>query len=332
MQMARLASLEQQSRELKTAITAKKNRDQLNGNRHKAAAKMAAGKLAKITKQFGLTIYESVVLVHEAAKACQANNEYRDGAQFICGQCEDDTILDLYEKQERDTPWPRSTYTRFATLILAHAFTEEWPDHLVDLHGDVITHVIQKKTEPSRTFLQSAKAKDAPFVQILDQNGINRLFLKTWKRQSQIKALGGLRNREVAFTIGTHLNAVVKTTANGFGTDDAWTYMIQTAAAADKTANEMGFASPRSAPTNNVSVKVLNNNRVNFDEATAVFHSDSEDYDRDQTNTAAGTNAVRPVNDSWKANVTCYHCGESGHLATDCTGRCPACRGHRGAH
>ena len=145
-------------------------------------------------------------------------------------------------------------------------------------------------------------------------------------------ALGGLRNREVAFNIGTHLNVVVKTKANGFGTDDAWTYMIQTAAAADKTANEMGFASPRSAPTNNVSVKVLNNNRVNFDEATAVFHSDSEDYDRDQTNTAAGTNAVRPVNDSWKASVTCYHCGENGYIATDCTGRCPACRGYRGAH
>ena len=73
----------------------------------------------------------------------------------------------------------------FATLILAHAFTENWPDHLVNLHGDVITHVTQKKMEPSRTFLQSARAKDAPFIQILDQDGINKLLVKSWRKQSQ---------------------------------------------------------------------------------------------------------------------------------------------------
>ena len=110
---------------------------------------MAVGKLAKVAKQIGLTIYESVVLVQEAAKTCQTNNDYRDGAQLICNQCEDDTILALYEKQERDTPWSTPAYMSFATLILAHTFTERWPDHLVNLHGDVITHVTQKKMEPS---------------------------------------------------------------------------------------------------------------------------------------------------------------------------------------
>ena len=74
---------------------------------------------------------------------------------------------------------------KFATVILAHVFMEEWQENFIDLHGDVITQVLQKKTEPSRSFLQSAKATYAPFVQILDQNGINVMFLKTWRKQSK---------------------------------------------------------------------------------------------------------------------------------------------------
>ena len=292
---------------------------------------MTVGKLAKISKQFGQTIHESVTLIHEVGKACQANNEYRDGAQFICGQCEDDDILGIYNGQELDENWPRTTYMNFATLILDKAFKSDWPEQLVELHADVITLIAQRKTEPSRTYLQAAKARDTPFTQILCQHGINKLLLKTWRKQSQMNALSGLRNHDAALSIGTHLNAVV-TTTNGFGTDEAWTYMIQTAAAADKTANEMGLASPRSAPTNNVNGRVLNNNRLNFDDATAISHSDSEDNDQDMTNTAAGTNAVKPYNDGWKASMTCFHCRENGHLANECTGRCPVCKGYRGAH
>ena len=57
MQLARLAALEQQSRELKAAISAREKREQRNDSKQRTATKMAVGKLAKIAKQNGLTIY-----------------------------------------------------------------------------------------------------------------------------------------------------------------------------------------------------------------------------------------------------------------------------------
>ena len=332
MQLARLTTLEQQSRELKAAIRAREKREQLNNSKQRAATKMAIGKLAKIAKQIGLTIYESVVLVHEAAKTGRTNSDYRIGAQLICNQCEDDTILALYEGKERDTPWPKTTFMNFATLILAHAFTEKWPDHLVNLHGNIITHMAQKKMEPAGNFLQSARTRDAPFVHILEQDGISEALVRTWRNHSQLAALNGLRNQKVAHAIRTHLQTIVKPSGNGFGTDNAWPYMVQTAATAEETANKKIFTAAETTQTAERSDTVSNNKRVDFAKATDILHNNSNKHNKDQTNTEAGTEAARPEQNRSKANLKCFHCRTTGHLATECTGRCPNCQGLKGAH
>ena len=126
------------------------------------------------------------------------------------------------------------------------------------------------------------------------------------------------------------------------------TYTIQTAAASDKAASEMGRTFPKPAPTNNVHIKVLNNNRVKFDEQQQqnLFQGDSEEYEREEESAPAMTSVLRALhdnrrltedisrqvncNDNWKTSATCYHCGDTGHIATDCDGRCPSCQGYRG--
>ena len=153
----------------------------------------------------------------------------------------------------------------FASTVLAISFTEEWCTILVDSHRDIVALNLQKKTEPSRNYLQSAKERDAPFVQMLNQVSVNSIILRNWMKLTQITALNGLRNREVALKISAHLHASREAKTNGFGSEDAWGYIIQSAAAADKAASDMGNGT-KSAPTNNVQIRVLNHNGVRFED------------------------------------------------------------------
>jgi hypothetical protein len=336
-----------------TDRTAERDRHQthVNDNRLRAAAKSALTKLSKISSQFGRTIDESVCLLHAAAKACQSTNDFRDGAEYVCGQSEDAAILNAYENMETNLPWTRTTYMEFASTILTISFTEEWCNILVDSHRDIVPLIQQKKTEPSRNFLQSAKERDAPFMQMLSQNSVNTIILRNWMKLTQTTALNGLRNREVALKISTHLHASMEVKTSGFGTEFAWGYIIQSAAASDKASSDMSNTT-KAAPSNNVQIRVLNHNGVRFEDQQKtqnVFQvSDSSDNDELPPATAM-TSVLRALDDnrratdniskrlderngSWKAGITCYHCAENGHIATECQGKCPSCQGYRGQH
>jgi hypothetical protein len=239
----------------------------------------------------------------------------------------------------------------FANTVLTNSFTNEWYTALADNHSDIVTQIQQKKTEPSRNFLQSAKSRDAAFVQVMTQTNVNSLVLRNWTKMTQMTALNGLRNREVALKISTHLHGVKDNKANGFGSEDAWGYIIQSAAASDKAANDMGSL-PKSAPTNNVQIKVLNHNGVRFEDQQQqqnVFQSGEDESEDDDRAPAAMTSVMRALDDNrratesigkklddrgdhWKSGLTCFHCAETGHIATDCQGKCPACQGYRGQH
>ena len=168
---------------------------------------------------------------------------------------------------------------------------------------------------------------------------------------TQTTALNGLRNREVALKISTHLHASMEVKTNGFGTEFAWGYIIQSADASDKASSDMSNGT-KAAPSNNVQIRVLNHNGVRFEDQQQqhnVFQvSDSSDND-DQAPATAMTSVLRALddnrratdninkklderNDSWKTGITCFHCAETGHIATECQGKCPSCRGYRGQH
>ena len=185
----------------------------------------------------------------------------------------------------------------------------------------------------------------------MTQTNVNSLVLRNWTKMTQMTALSGLRNREVALKISTHLHSVKDNRANGFGSDDAWGYIIQSAAASDKAASDMGNL-PKAAPTNNVQIKVLNHNGVRFEDQQQqqnIFQSWEDESENDDHAPAAMTNVMRALDDNrratenigkklddrgdhWKSGLTCFHYAETGHIATDCQGKCPACQGYRGHH
>ena len=160
------------------AAESDRHQTHVNDNRLKAAAKSALNKLSKISLQFGRTIDESVCLLHAAAKACQSTNDFRDGAKYVCAQSEDTAILNAYENMETHQPWSRTKYMEFASIILTISFTEDWFIISGDSHRDIVPLIQQKQTEPSRNFLQSAKERDAPFVQMLNQTSVNTIILR----------------------------------------------------------------------------------------------------------------------------------------------------------